>query len=132
MKKSLCFAIVGFVAAVCLPVLSAKAAPQAIAVPDPSFEIPVLGYGKYKDISSGTYYGPWECVSGDAWIDYGYWRANGYPEDLYAHSGNNKAYAYEDYIYQILNETFIEGKTYTFSVWVGQPWVGYASGWRRC
>ena len=48
-------------------------------------------------------------------------------------SGNNKAYGNdggsEDYIYQILDETFIEGKTYTLSVWVGQAWDGYENGW---
>jgi hypothetical protein len=74
-------------------------------------------------------YGAWSCDAGDSWVDYGYWRADGYLEDLYAHSGNNKAYAYEDYIYQILDETYVEGLTYTLSAWVGQPWEGYASGW---
>jgi len=49
--------------------------------------------------------------------------------DLPARSGNNKAYGYEDYIYQILDETFIEGVTYTLSVWAGQAWSGYADGW---
>jgi len=131
MKKSLCFAIVGFVVAVCLPVLSAKAAPQAIAVPDAGFEDHVLNPGGYIDIADAGYTGAWESVSVDAWVDYGYWRAQGgYPEDLYARSGNNKAYGYEDYIYQILDETYVQGKTYTFSVWAGQPWVTSASGWR--
>jgi hypothetical protein len=118
------------VVAVALFALSASAGAALINVPDPSFEIPVLAYGGYKDIASSTYYGPWECVSGDAWVDYGYWRANGYPEDLYARSGNNKAYGYEDYIYQILDETFVEGVTYTLSVWAGQPWTDEARGWR--
>ena len=50
-------------------------------------------------------------------------------------SGNNKAYGGEeeqeedDYIYQILDETFIEGGTYTLSVWTGLAWSGYADGW---
>jgi hypothetical protein len=130
MKKSLCFAIVGFVAAVCLPVLSAKAAPEAIAVPDAGFDDHVLNPGGYIDIADAGYTGAWESVSVDAWVDYGYWRAQAYPEDLYAHSGNNKAYGYEDYIYQILDETFVEGVTYTLSAWAGQPWMDEAKGWR--
>ncbi len=121
-----------FVAAVAGMVLAleASAGASVITVPDPSFEIPVLNPGGYQDIGDLTYTGPWKCDSGDAWVDYGYWRADGYPEDLYAHSGNNKAYAYEDYIYQILNETFVQGMKYTLSVWVGQPWEGSASGWK--
>jgi len=52
-----------------------------------------------------------------------------------ARSGNFKAYPSDadafDYIYQILDETFIEGGTYTLSVWVGNAWPGqgYAEGW---
>lgn len=107
----------------------ASAGASVITVPDASFEIPVLSPGGYKDIADPTYTGPWKCDLGDSWVDYGYWRADGWPEDLYAHSGNNKAYAYEDSIYQILGETFVKGLTYTLSVWVGQPWEGSASGW---
>jgi len=50
-------------------------------------------------------------------------------------SGEFKAYASDgetfDYIYQILDETFVEGRTYTLSVWVGNAWPrqGYADGW---
>jgi hypothetical protein len=109
--------------------LEASAGAAVITVPDASFEIPVLSPGGYEDIASANYTGPWKCDSGDAWVDYGYWRSEGYLEDLYAHSGNNKAYAYEDSIYQILGETFVEGLTYTLSVWVGQPWEGSDSGW---
>ena len=100
-----------------------------ITVPDASFEDHVLAEGGYVDIADAGYTGAWSCAAGDSWVDYGYWRADGYPEDLYGHSGNNKAYAYEDYIYQILDETFTADVTYTLSVWVGQPWGGYASGW---
>jgi hypothetical protein len=28
-----------------------------------------------------------------------------------------------------MDETFVEGVRYTLSVWVGQPWDGYGSGW---
>ena len=109
--------------------LVASAGATGITVPDASFEDHVLAEGGYEDIAAGSYTGAWSCDAGGSWIDYGYWRADGWPEDLYAHSGNNKAYAYGDYIYQILDETFIQGETYTLSVWVGQPWEGYASGW---
>ncbi|UCG49221.1 MAG: hypothetical protein JSU94_05445, partial [Phycisphaerales bacterium] len=130
MKKSLSSPIVGFVLAACLALSSAMADQRVITVPDAGFDDHVLAEGGYIDIVDAGYAGPWECHSGDAWIDYGYWRADGWPEDLYARSGNNKAYPYEDYIYQILDETFVQGRMYTLSVWVGQPWVGYASGWR--
>ena len=109
--------------------LSASAGAAEITVPDASFDDHVLPEGGYIDIADAAYTGAWSCAAGDSWVDYGYWRADGYPEDLYAHSGDNKAYAYEDHIYQILDETFVEGKTYTLSAWVGQPWEGYASGW---
>jgi hypothetical protein len=106
-----------------------KVPTSLIAVPDASFEDHVLADGGYEDIGTAGYTGAWESNSGDAWIDYGYWRADGYPEDLYANSGNNKAYAYEDYIYQILPVTFIEGRTYTLSVLVGQPFADSPSDW---
>ena len=109
--------------------LSASAGAGGIPVPDASFEDHVLPEAGYEDIAATSYTGAWSCILGESWVDYGYWRADGYPEDLYAHTGNNKAYGYEDHIYQILDETFVENETYTLSVWVGQPWEGYASGW---
>jgi len=128
MKKSLFFAIVGFVAAVCLPVSPARAAQWDITVPDASFEDHVLSLNGYEYIGAGGYTGAWESHSGDAWVDYLYWAANGWPEDLPAHTGNNKD-PDSDYIYQILDETLIEGGTYTLKVWAGQPWAGDPSGW---
>ncbi len=110
-------------------VLSAPAGAAELPVLDPSFEIPELSEGGYIDIADASYTGPWKTVGGNSWIDYGYWRAEGYPEDLYAHSGNNKAYAYQDYIYQILDTTFVEGETYVLSVWAGQPWLDTDRGW---
>ena len=100
-----------------------------ITVPDASFEDHVLTNGGNVDVTDG-YTGAWKSISGNAWIDYLYWAANGWPEDLPAHSGNNKAYPFLDYVYQILDDTYIEGGTYTLKGWVTQPWVGYASGWR--
>jgi len=113
------------------PIVTATKVPTSvIPVPDASFEDHALAEGGYIDVAAHAYTGAWYSHSIDAWVDNGYWRANNYPEDLYAHSGNNKAYAYEDYIYQILDDTFIEGVTYTFSVWVGQPWEDSESDWR--
>ena len=123
-QTALLAAVAGMVLA-----LGTSAGAWEITVPDASFEDHVLAEGGYVDIADAGYTGAWSCAAGDAWVDYGYWRADGWPEDLYAHSGNNKAYGYEDFIYQILDETFIEGLTYTFSVWVGQPWEGDPTGW---
>ncbi|MHC4361544.1 MAG: hypothetical protein ACYSTZ_01855, partial [Planctomycetota bacterium] len=109
---------------------TASADQWEITVPDASFEDHVLAESGYIEIADTGYTGAWKHHSGTAWIDYEYWAANGWPEDLPAHSGNNKAYADLEYIYQILDETYIEGGTYTLKVWVGQPWTGYASGWR--
>ena len=109
--------------------LSASAGAQPITVLDAGFDDYVLAEGGYIDVVDASYTGAWKCDAGNAWIDYGYWASEGYTEDLPAHSGNNKVYAYADYLYQILDETFVEGETYTLSVWVGQPWEGYDSGW---
>jgi len=101
-----------------------------ITVPDAGFDDHILNnVGDYIDIADAGYTGAWECHSGDAWIDYGYYANDPEGPDLPALSGNNKAYGYEDYIYQILDETFIEGETYTLSVWVGLAWSGYDDSW---
>ena len=110
---------------------AASADEQAITVPDAGFDDHVLSEGGYAYLSDGDYTGAWKSHAVDqAWIDYGYWAADG---DLPALSGNNKAYGNdggsEDYIYQILDETFIEGATYTLSVWIGQAWEGYDDSW---
>jgi len=130
MKKSLLYAIVVSIVAACLPVSSATAIQRDITVPDASFEDHILVEGGYIDVADAAYTGAWECVSGDAWVDYLYWANNGWPEDLVAHTGNNKVYPYSDYLYQILDETFIEDGTYTLKVWVGQPWAGDPAGWK--
>jgi hypothetical protein len=125
MKKSFIFLMLGFVVFVCLPVTPASGDQWDITVPDAGFDDHVLANpGDYIDIVDSKYDVAWECITGDAWVDYLYWANNGYPEDLVALSGNNKAYANGDQIYQILDETFIAGGTYTLSVWVGQPWTG--------
>jgi len=114
---------------------AASADEQAITVPDAGFDDHVLAEGDWVYVGEGAYAetsdytGPWQSAGGDAWIDCGYYAADG---DLPALSGNNKMYGYEeneDYVYQILEETFIEGATYTLNVWVGEPWEGYDDSW---
>jgi len=129
MKKSLVFAIIGFSAAVFLPVSSATA--LDIIVPDAGFDDHVLNnLGDYVYIGGADYTGAWRSDVGIAYIDYHYWDG-----DMPARSGDLKAYPSDagafDYIYQILDETFTEGVTYTLSVWVGNAWPGegYADGW---
>ena len=135
MKKSLIYAIVGFVTVVCLPIQPASADDQRITVPDAGFDNHVLAVGDWVYIGEGPYAetsdytGPWQSAGGDAYIDNSYWAAD---VDLPALSGNNKLYGYEeieDYVYQILDETFIEGQKYTLSVWVGEAWEGYDDSW---
>jgi hypothetical protein len=135
MKKSLIYVIVGFVTVVCLPVWPVSANDQQlITVPDAGFDDHVLNnLGDYVYIGDSSYTGAWKNDYGPgdgAWIDYRYW-----DDDLPARSGNFKAYPSDattfDYIYQILDETFVEGATYTLSVWVGNAWPGegYTDGW---
>jgi len=97
--------------------------------PDAGFEDHVLsntGDWIYLAESSKS---AWNSVSGSggAWIGWDYYGV--WP----AFNGNNKVYGdYEigiDYIYQILDEKFVEGETYTLSVWVGAGWSGYDDGW---
>ena len=135
MKKSLIYAIVGFVMAMCLPLFPASADDQLITVPDAGFDDHVLAVGDWVYIGDGPYAetsdytGPWQSAGGDAYIDNSYWAAD---VDLPALSGDNKLYGYEEvegYIYQILDEQFVEGQTYTLSVWVGLAWEGYDDYW---
>ncbi|MBW2621136.1 MAG: hypothetical protein JRC56_07385, partial [Deltaproteobacteria bacterium] len=108
-----------------LAVTGTASADHIITVPDAGFDDHVLNnVGDWIDIADSGYTGAWKSHSGDTWIAWNY-----YGDDLPALSGNNTAYGYEDYIYQILDETFIEGTTYTLSVWAGQAWSGYADGW---
>jgi hypothetical protein len=129
MKKALIYAMIVFVAAAFLAVSPAKAERRDIAVPDAGFEDHVLtAVDDWFYLADDTT-NVWKSVSGTggAWIGWDYYGV------WLAHSGNNKVYGnYEteiDYIYQILDETFIAGKTYTLSVWVGSGWSGYANNW---
>jgi hypothetical protein len=129
MKKSLIFVTMGFVVALCIPLSPVTAVQRDITVPDAGFEDHVL-----TDESDWFYLADdtitaWKSVAGTggAWIGWDYYSV--WP----AFNGNNKVYGYyetdNDYIYQILDETFIEDKTYTLSVWVGSGWSGYDVGW---
>jgi hypothetical protein len=105
---------------------------RTITVPDAGFDDHVLNnVGDWLYIGDSSYTGAWKSLftENGAWVDYDYYAAEG---DLPALSGNNKAYgtySAEDYIYQILDETFIEGATYTLSVWTGLAWSGYDDYW---
>jgi hypothetical protein len=138
MKKSLIYAIVGFVMVMCLPLFSALADDQLITIPDAGFDDHVLAVGDWVYIGDGPYAessdytGPWQSAGGDTYIDNSYWAAD---VDLPALSGDNKLYGYEEvegYIYQILDEQFVEGQTYTLRVWVGLAWEGYDDYWSLC
>jgi len=135
MKKTLIYAVVVFVTAICLPIWPALAGDQLITVPDGGFDDHVLAVGDWVYIGDGPYAetsdytGPWQSSGGDTYIDNGYWAAD---IDLPALSGDNKLYGFEEvegYIYQILDEQFVEGVTYTLNVWVGLAWEGYDDYW---
>ncbi|MBL7185640.1 MAG: LamG domain-containing protein [Phycisphaerae bacterium] len=111
---------------------TASADQWEITVPDAGFDDHVLNNeGDWIYVGDSSYTGAWKSDSGTgSFIDYHYWDG-----DLPARSGSFKAYPSDaeafDHIYQILDETFIEGGTYTLSVWVGNAWPeqGYADGW---
>jgi hypothetical protein len=129
MKKSLIYTIVGFVTAMCLPIWPASADDQLITVPDAGFDDHVLNnVGDWIYIGDGSYKGAWKNLftGSGAWIDYGYYGDDPDGPDLPALSGNNKVYATypadtEDYIYQILDEKFVEGETYTLRTYPNNP-----------
>ena len=129
MNKTLIYTTVGFVAAACLVVSPAKADQRAITVPDAGFEDHVLSDESDWFYLADDATNAWKSVAGTggAWVGWNYYGV--WP----AYNGNNKVYGYYetdgDYIYQILDETFIAGKTYTLSVWVGAGWSGYPDGW---
>ncbi|MBN2131794.1 MAG: LamG domain-containing protein [Sedimentisphaerales bacterium] len=134
MKKSSFPAVLGFCIVAFLLVSFAPAGQRDIPVPDAGFEDHVLTtLGGWIYIGDSGYTGAWKNDYGPddgAYIDYHYWDG-----DLPARSGSLKAYPSDgttfDYIYQILDETFVEGDTYILSVWAGNAWPGegYADGW---
>jgi hypothetical protein len=107
-----------------------------IIVPDAGFDDQVLPAGGYTYVGEDPwgdedldYPGPWQSAGGDSWIQNYYYPP---PDGLQAMSGDNFLYAgegAEDTVYQVLDETFIGGATYTLSVWVGQAWSGYGTSW---
>jgi hypothetical protein len=123
--------LVSLVLAVFLLVSSALG--TEIIVPDAGFDNHALNSrGDYVYVGEASYTGAWksEIPDAGAYVDYHYWDG-----DMPARSGELKVYPSDaelfDYIYQILDETFIAGATYTLSVWVGNAWPdqGYADGW---
>ncbi|GAI96992.1 unnamed protein product, partial [marine sediment metagenome] len=99
---------------------------QGIIIPDAGFDDHVLSVGGYIYLDDSSYTGSWQSDSGWAWVDYMYYQDG---LELEALSGNQKVYGGESYIFQILDETFIPGATYTLSVWTGLLWSGEADGW---
>ncbi len=125
MKKSLCFAIVGFVVFVCL---SASAGAADVAIVNPSFETPVKadstysedltdcpGWSVFDNGRTGGYIGVWN-------IESQYYGGN-------APEGENIAYVSKYGFAQILTETLTAGMQYTLTVEVGylkeSIWDGY-------
>jgi len=116
---------------------TASAADKDIFVPDAGFDDQVIPAGSgYTYVGEGNYGGetldypgPWQSDGGDAWIQNHYEGAAG----LQAMNGDNFLYAAEeaidDTVYQILDETFLAGATYTLSVWVGQAWDDEGTSW---
>jgi len=129
MNKSLIFVTVVFVMALYLPLSPATAVQHNLTVPDAGFEDHVLNDEADWFYLADDTTNVWKSVAGTggAWVGWDYYGV------WLAYNGNNKVYGYyeteNDYIYQILDETFIEGKTYTLSVWVGSGWSGYDNGW---
>ncbi len=101
-----------------------------IAVPDASFEDHVLvAEDDYVYLGDPANTGPWDAGAADAgaWLAYNYYYP-GAPE-WPARTGKNKVYGNSDYFWQVLNDTYIESQTYTFSAWAGTPWSGYGERW---
>ncbi|MHC4643258.1 MAG: PA14 domain-containing protein, partial [Planctomycetota bacterium] len=105
-----------------------------LPVPDPGFEDHVMtNFYDYVYINSDSYTGAWSAVLPEAqgaWIGWDYW----YPGDSWPPlSGTSLCYGGEaapDYIYQILDEIYVEGAEYTFEAWIAIPWSGYANNFR--
>ncbi|MHC4325165.1 MAG: hypothetical protein ACYSUX_12950, partial [Planctomycetota bacterium] len=129
MKKSLFYAMVGFVMTVCLSFSPATAGEQAITINNPGFEDPVLGEDDWTwlDVPGWTWIGPegpgvWNVTS----ADFG---------PVLAPEGENVLYTETDVIgdasgvTQVLTETFAANMDYTLTVEIGNSWYYYFSGY---
>ena len=130
MKKSLIFAIVGFVVAVCLPVSSAGAA--AVAIVNGGFEDPVLAEDDWTwlDTPGWTHVG----AVGDAGD--GVWNTTISDFDpVIAPEGENVVYTENppegvaNGVAQVLTENFAANTDYTLTAEVGNSWAYYWSGY---
>jgi hypothetical protein len=110
---------------------TATADQWTIPVPDANFDDYHVTLHDYVDIVDSAYVAldAWKSHNGGAWIGHDYYWNDPEGPDLPALSGNNILYGSEDLIYQILDEEFIEGGTYTLSVWQGLAWSGYSRAW---
>ncbi|MHC4537729.1 MAG: hypothetical protein ACYS6K_27675, partial [Planctomycetota bacterium] len=110
---------------------TASADPWYINVPDPGFEDHVLtNIYDYVYLSSESYTGAWESeyTGYGAWIGWDYWG----PGDWPPYMGTSQLFTQEDAadkVYQILDEIYVEGATYTFSAWVSIGWSGYGNNY---
>ena len=128
MKKSLIFAIVGFVTVVCLPIRPASADEQIIPVPNAGFEEPILADDAYTwlDIPG------WTLVGGEG---SGIWYVTSADFDpVVAPEGQNVLYTENAVgdaggVAQVLTETFAADTDYTLTVEVGNSWYYYFSGY---
>ena len=128
MKKSLIFAIVGFVTVVCLPIRPASADEQIIPVPNAGFEEPILADDAYTwlDIPG------WTLVGGEG---SGIWYVTSADFDpVVAPEGQNVLYTENAVgdaggVAQVLTETFAADTDYTLTVEVGNSWFYYFSGY---
>jgi len=128
MKKSLIYAIVGFVMAVFLPFSAVTADEQAITIDNPGFEDPVLAEDDYTWIDVPG----WTHVGGDG---PGVWNVTLSDFDpVLAPEGQNVLYTENAVgdpggVTQVLTETFAAHTDYTLTVEVGNSWYYYFSGY---
>jgi hypothetical protein len=103
-----------------------------IPVPDNGFEDHVLSnIYDYVFLSDPSYTGAWkgDIAGNGAWIGWDYWG----PDDWPPYSGTSQCFGWEDapdYIYQILDTTYVEGAEYTFEVWASIGWSGENNAYR--
>jgi len=128
MKKSLIYAIVGFVMAMCLPFSPATAEEQAITIDNPGFEDPVLDEDDWT----------WLDVPGWTWVGGegpGVWHVTTADfNPVVAPEGQNVLYtenAVGDVggVAQVLTDKFVANMDYTLTVEVGNSWYYYFSGY---
>ncbi len=128
MKKSLIYAIVGFITVVYLPFSPAAADEQGITIDNPGFEDPVLDEDGWS----------WLDVPGWTWVGGegpGVWYVTSADfEPVVAPEGQNVLYTENAVgdaggVAQVLTETFAADTDYTLTVEVGNSYYYYFSGY---